>query len=58
MKNRKVEATGNEAPTEAENMYLEGAGNIEGGTDICGETWTVTSISSSHSTSIRIWNLP
>jgi len=35
---------------------LEGSGDIKGGTDICGETWT--SISSSHAMSSRIWNLP
>ena len=35
---------------------LEGSGDIKGGTDICGETWT--SISSSHAMSSRIWNVP
>jgi len=35
---------------------LEGSGEIKGGTDICGETWT--SISSSHAMSSRILNLP
>jgi len=34
---------------------LEGSGDIKGGFDICGETWT--SISSSHAMSSRIWNL-
>jgi len=55
MKNLKVEATvRNEAPIEAENR--SGSGDIKGGTDICGETWT--SISSSLAITGRIWNLP
>jgi len=65
MKNRKVEATGNLVPEVTgtrppqkprTSQDLEGSGDIKGGTDICGKTWT--SFSSSHTMSSRIWNLP
>ena len=60
MKTRKVEATGTTGTRPPQkprtSQYLEGSGDIKGGTDICGKPWTI--ISSSHAMSSRIWNLP